>query len=78
MVWLWCIKLLTQFVLFLYEQLEGHTEKIDAVEYAQAPCTPGLLEEPNLSKTQEASVCDDQLELGEEPNFVQYSGGLVM
>ncbi|XP_052188097.1 sister chromatid cohesion 1 protein 4 isoform X2 [Diospyros lotus] len=50
-------------------QLEGHTEKIDAVEYAQAPCTPGLLEEPNLSKTQEASVCDDQLELGEEPNL---------
>ncbi|KAL6977675.1 hypothetical protein U1Q18_026466 [Sarracenia purpurea var. burkii] len=41
----------------------------DFVEYAQAPCTPGLVEEPNLSKTQEASACDDQLELGEEPNL---------
>ncbi|KAI7983440.1 Sister chromatid cohesion 1 protein 4 [Camellia lanceoleosa] len=41
----------------------------DFIEYAQAPCTPGLMEEPNLSKVQEASACDDHLELGEESNL---------
>lgn len=31
-------------------------------EYAQAPSTPGLVEEPNLSSVQEALACDDHLE----------------
>ncbi|KAI3470379.1 hypothetical protein Pfo_027042 [Paulownia fortunei] len=31
-------------------------------DYAQAPCTPGLVEEPNLSNVQEVSACDDHLE----------------
>ncbi|GAV83935.1 Rad21_Rec8 domain-containing protein [Cephalotus follicularis] len=31
-------------------------------EYAQAPSTPGLVEEPNLSSVQEALGCDDHLE----------------
>lgn len=57
-------------MVFLCEQLDGLAGNTDFVEYAQAPCTPGLVEEPNLSKTQEASVCDDHLELGEEPNFL--------
>lgn len=32
------------------------------MEYAQAPSTPGLVEEPNLSSVQEALACDDHLE----------------
>ncbi|GFS43043.1 sister chromatid cohesion 1 protein 4 [Actinidia rufa] len=50
-------------------ELEGLPGNTDFFEYAQAPSTPGLVEEPNLSKTQEVSACDDQLELGEEPNL---------
>ncbi|THF95874.1 hypothetical protein TEA_024382 [Camellia sinensis var. sinensis] len=50
-------------------QLEGLAGNTDFIEYAQAPCTPGLMEEPNLSKVQEASACDDHLELGEESNL---------
>ncbi|KVI09570.1 Rad21/Rec8-like protein, N-terminal, partial [Cynara cardunculus var. scolymus] len=34
----------------------------EPVEYAQAPCTPGLWEEPNLSNIQETSACDDHHE----------------
>ncbi|XP_020551224.1 sister chromatid cohesion 1 protein 4 isoform X2 [Sesamum indicum] len=34
----------------------------DLMDYAQAPCTPGLVEEPNLSNVQEVSACDDPLE----------------
>ena len=56
-------------MIFLYEQLEGLPGNTDFIEYAHAPSTPGLVEEPNLSKTQEVSACDDQLELGEEPNL---------
>ncbi|CAM8888597.1 unnamed protein product [Rhodiola kirilowii] len=33
----------------------------ELVEYAQAPATPGLVEEPNLSN-QKTSACDDQFE----------------
>ncbi|XP_058183162.1 sister chromatid cohesion 1 protein 4 isoform X2 [Rhododendron vialii] len=50
-------------------KIDGLAENTDGIEYAQAPCTPGLVEEPNLSKTQEASAGDDQLELVEELNF---------
>ncbi|XP_057470420.1 sister chromatid cohesion 1 protein 4-like [Actinidia eriantha] len=50
-------------------ELEGLPGNTDFIEYAHAPSTPGLVEEPNLSKTQEVSACDDQLELGEEPNL---------
>lgn len=50
-------------------KIDGLAENTDCLEYAQAPCTPGLVEEPNLSKTQEASACDDQLELVEDVNF---------
>lgn len=32
------------------------------MEYAQAPSTPGLVEEPNLSSVQEALGSDDHLE----------------
>lgn len=35
----------------------------EIVEYAQAPSTPGLLEEPNLSSVQETLACDDHMEL---------------
>lgn len=33
------------------------------MEYAQAPGTPGLVEEPNLSNGKEVSACDDHMEL---------------
>lgn len=32
------------------------------MDYAQAPCTPGLIEEPNLSNVQETSACDEHVE----------------
>lgn len=37
-------------------------EATDIMDYAQAPRTPGLEDEPNVSKVQEASACDDHLE----------------
>ncbi|CAI9772394.1 unnamed protein product [Fraxinus pennsylvanica] len=37
-------------------------EDAEVMDYAHAPCTPGLVEEPNLSNVQEASACDDHLE----------------
>lgn len=33
------------------------------MEYAQAPRTPGLVEEPNISNVKEVSACDDHMEL---------------
>lgn len=44
------------------DQIEEFDGDADHVEYAQAPCTPGLWEEPNLSNVQETSACDDHLE----------------
>lgn len=43
-------------------QVDGVNEFDDAMDYAQAPCTPGLVEEPNLPNVQDASACDDHLE----------------
>lgn len=43
-------------------QIEGLAASTDVMEYAQAPSTPGLVEEPNLSSVQEALACDDHLE----------------
>ncbi|PIN14105.1 Sister chromatid cohesion complex Cohesin, subunit RAD21/SCC1 [Handroanthus impetiginosus] len=40
----------------------GVDEYADLMDYAQAPRTPGLVEEPNLSNVQDASACDDHLE----------------
>ncbi|KAK4433097.1 Sister chromatid cohesion 1 protein 4 [Sesamum alatum] len=37
-------------------------EHADLMDYAQAPRTPGLVDEPNLSNVQDASACDDHLE----------------
>ncbi|CAH1438258.1 unnamed protein product [Lactuca virosa] len=39
----------------------------DPVEYAHAPCTPGLWEEPNLSNIQETSAYDDHQEPENHP-----------
>ncbi|XP_057801496.1 sister chromatid cohesion 1 protein 4-like isoform X2 [Salvia miltiorrhiza] len=41
--------------------VDGDDECADIMDYAQAPCTPGLEDEPNFSKVQ-ASACDDHLE----------------
>ncbi|PIN20397.1 hypothetical protein CDL12_06919 [Handroanthus impetiginosus] len=43
-------------------RVDGVDEHADLMDYAQAPCTPGLVEEPNLSNVQEVSACDDHLE----------------
>ncbi|CAK9154861.1 unnamed protein product [Ilex paraguariensis] len=44
-------------------QIEGVDGDTNFLEFAPAPCTPGLVEEPNLSNVQETSACDDHLEL---------------
>ncbi|KAJ0016960.1 hypothetical protein Pint_11689 [Pistacia integerrima] len=43
-------------------QLERLGVHVESVEYAEAPSTPGLVQEPNLSCVQEALACDDHLE----------------
>ncbi|WOH15298.1 hypothetical protein DCAR_0934835 [Daucus carota subsp. sativus] len=42
------------------------------LEYDQAPRTPGLLEEPNLSNIQDTSACDDHLEF-EHQNLTEFA-----
>ncbi|CAA3032607.1 Hypothetical predicted protein [Olea europaea subsp. europaea] len=44
------------------ETMVDVVEDADVMDYAHAPCTPGLVEELNLSNVQEASTCDDHLE----------------
>lgn len=44
------------------QQIGEYDGDNEPVEYAQAPCTPGLWEEPNLSNIQETSACDDHHE----------------
>ncbi|XP_073129865.1 sister chromatid cohesion 1 protein 4 [Henckelia pumila] len=46
----------------LENKVDGADEFTDLVDNAHAPCTPRLVEEPNLSSVQEASACDDHLE----------------
>ncbi|KAJ0771402.1 putative rad21/Rec8-like protein [Helianthus annuus] len=41
------------------DEYDGDNEPVD---YAEAPSTPGLWEEPNLSNIQETSTCDDHQE----------------
>lgn len=48
--------------MILLKQIEDVDEDADLMDYAQAPCTPGLVEEPNLSNVQETSACDDHIE----------------
>ncbi|CAI9754517.1 unnamed protein product [Fraxinus pennsylvanica] len=43
-------------------RIDGIGEAVDLMDYTQAPCTPGLVEEPNLSNVQGALACDDHLE----------------
>lgn len=49
-------------VLFSYQDLEEYDGDNEPVDYAQAPCTPGLWEEPSFSNVQETSACDDHQE----------------
>ncbi|KAI3793600.1 hypothetical protein L1987_36220 [Smallanthus sonchifolius] len=46
----------------LNQDLDEYDGDNEPVDYAQAPCTPGLWEEPNLSNVQETSACDDHQE----------------
>ncbi|KAL3654000.1 hypothetical protein CASFOL_003681 [Castilleja foliolosa] len=41
---------------------DGDDEHADLMDYAQAPRTPGLVEESNLSNVKDALACDDHLE----------------
>ncbi|EYU39747.1 hypothetical protein MIMGU_mgv1a000514mg [Erythranthe guttata] len=45
------------------DEVAGVNEYADLMEYAQAPSTPGLVEEPNLTNIKEVSACDDHMEL---------------
>lgn len=47
---------------FSREQLEDLAVNIKLQDYAEAPSTPGLVEEPNLSNVQKALASDDHLE----------------
>ncbi|XP_042038172.1 sister chromatid cohesion 1 protein 4-like [Salvia splendens] len=42
--------------------VDGGGACADVLDYAHAPCTPRLEDEPIFSKVQEASACDDHLE----------------
>ncbi|KAL6586860.1 hypothetical protein OROMI_001848 [Orobanche minor] len=42
---------------------DGADEPADLMDYAQAPRTPGLVEEPNLLNAKSASACDDHMEI---------------
>ncbi|KZV37309.1 sister chromatid cohesion 1 protein 4 [Dorcoceras hygrometricum] len=46
----------------LENKVDGTDEFTGLMDNAHAPCTPGLVEEPNLSSVQEVSACDDHLE----------------
>ncbi|CAK9162291.1 unnamed protein product [Ilex paraguariensis] len=52
-------------------QIEGVFGDTDFAEFAQAPSTPGLVQEPNLSSVQETSACDDPLE-SEDHNLTEF------
>ncbi|WOG83018.1 hypothetical protein DCAR_0102191 [Daucus carota subsp. sativus] len=52
---------------------DGNNSNSYQIEYDQAPRTPGLLEEPNLSNIQETSACDDHLE-SENQNLTDLAG----
>uniref|UniRef100_A0A2P2MQ60 Sister chromatid cohesion 1 protein 4 isoform X1 n=1 Tax=Rhizophora mucronata TaxID=61149 RepID=A0A2P2MQ60_RHIMU len=56
---------------------ERHIEGLDArselVDYAQAPCTPGLVEEPNLYNVQKVLASEDHLE-SEDHNSMELVG----
>lgn len=44
-------------------QFDDVDDFADLMEYdAQAPCTPGLVDEPNLPNAEEVSACDDHME----------------
>lgn len=44
------------------DQIEDLPENSEFIDYAQAPATPGLVEEPNLFSVQKGLACDDHLE----------------
>ncbi|KAF5745842.1 putative cohesin subunit rad21 [Tripterygium wilfordii] len=54
-------------------QVKDQAANSEYVEYAQAPSTPGLLDEPNLSSVQEVLGCDDQLD-SEDHNSTKLVG----
>jgi cohesin complex subunit SCC1 len=43
------------------EQMVSQASNSESLDYAQAPSTPGLVEEPNLSSVQDGLACDDHL-----------------
>ncbi|KDP32484.1 hypothetical protein JCGZ_13409 [Jatropha curcas] len=43
-------------------KIEGFAANVVVIDYAQAPSTPGLVEEPNVSSFKEGLTCDDHLE----------------
>ncbi|CAN1186924.1 Sister chromatid cohesion 1 protein 4 [Linum perenne] len=54
-------------------KIEDRTSNAELIEYAQAPSTPVLVQEPNLSSVQHGLVCDDHLE-SEDHNSADIHG----
>ncbi|XP_015572226.2 sister chromatid cohesion 1 protein 4 isoform X2 [Ricinus communis] len=55
-------------------KIEDLAANLEVIDYAQAPSTPGLMEEPNLSSVKDCLVCDDHLE--SEDHNVRGLGGM--
>ncbi|XP_050204858.1 sister chromatid cohesion 1 protein 4 [Mercurialis annua] len=55
-------------------KIEDLASNLEVIDYAQAPSTPGLVEEPNVSSFKERLVCNDHLEL--EEHLVRELGGM--
>ncbi|KAG9137024.1 hypothetical protein Leryth_013865 [Lithospermum erythrorhizon] len=49
----------------LEPMIDGVNEDVELMDDAQAPRTPGLLDEPNLSSAKETSACEDHFETEE-------------
>ncbi|XP_021630523.1 sister chromatid cohesion 1 protein 4 isoform X3 [Manihot esculenta] len=53
--------------------IEGLAANLEGIDSAQAPSTPGLMEEPNVSSVKEVLACDDHLE-SEDHNLRRFLG----
>ena len=60
-------------MVYCCEQMVSQASNSESLDYAQAPSTPGLIEEPNLSSVQDALACDDHLE-PEDHNLIEVAG----
>ncbi|KAJ9176062.1 hypothetical protein P3X46_011412 [Hevea brasiliensis] len=55
------------------KKIEGSAANLEGIDYAQAPSTPGLMGEPDVSSVKEGLTCDDHLE-SEDHNLREFVG----